>query len=244
MAGRPKYDAPLHKKSKRIKVDIDPTYPHDPQREAHYHEICARGLELKSYKVDPDELKAKYGKPKPPSGLQWPYTGYPKEDEEVSKWSKERVIEEVQAIMDEHGIECLPSTKMIKERTQTLNVMIQKHCGGVGRLAEMMNVKTWQQAKIEEERAVKESHEVEEKVQKSEEMLRETAEKVQELKEKAQIEAKIERSIPEPVRPGENMRRHHENLLLRIISLKRDLELAEHHLDGFKFAAKIMGIEL
>jgi len=226
MAGKRKTYKP--KKEGRLKVDIVPTYPQNPQREAAYHEICARGLELKSYKVDPEELKAKYGKPKEPIKPQWPYTGHPQEDDEMAKWSKESVIEEVQALMNELGIECLPSSKVIEARNASLKVMIQRFCGGMKGLAEMLNVKTWQEYRLEEERAVKASHETEEKVQNHIETV----------------------SIPylmpgaEPLKIPENMRYHYDRFTDRIQKLKQELEEAEHHLDGFIFAAEIMGVEL
>lgn len=255
MAGKRKTYKP--KKSERIKVDIEPTYPQDLKREAAYAQICAKGLEVKSYKVDPEELKAKYGKPKEPAKPQWPYTGHPQEDNEMAKWSKESVVEEVQALMNELGIECLPSSKAIEARNSSLKVMIQRFCGGMKGLADMLNVKTWQEYKLEEERAVKVSHEIEEKVH-------ETEEKVQNHIETVSIPyimpgaepLKIPESVlkncqplpetpqPEPVPPHENMRYHYDRFTDRIRKLKQELEEAEHHLDGFVFAAEIMGVEL
>lgn len=244
MAGRKATDKP--KKEGRLKVDIEPTYPQDPQREAAYHEICARGLELKSYRVDPEELKAKYGKPKEPIKPQWPYTGHPQEDDEMAKWSKESVIEEVQALMNELGIECLPSSKVIEARNSSLKVMIQRFCGGMKGLADMLNVKTWQEYKLEEERAVKISHETEEKVrvETNTEQERKSFTELVRAQKEASSQPLPETPQPEPAPPHENLRYHYDRFTDRIQKLKQELEEAEHHLDGFVFAAEIMGIEL
>ena len=258
MAGRPKgnkKDKP--KKTKCPNIDIKASFPQDPKREQTYAQICAKGLELKSYKVDPEELKAKYGKPKEPVKPQWPYTGHPQEDKEMAKWSKEKCIEEVQALMNEMGLDCLPSAKDIETRNSSLKVMIMKYCGGLGNLANMLNVKTWHEHKIEEERAMKAS-EVKEKVQVHKEITYEAKEKLSEAKEKlAEIEQRrktfteqiqerkaLQNSQPLPEDPHSNMRHHYDRFRDRIQQLKKDLEEAETHLEGFVFAAEVMGVDL
>ena len=251
-------------KKKQVNLDIKASFPVDPEREAAYAQICAKGLELKSYKVDPEELKNKYGKPKEPIKPQWPYTGHPQEAEDVENlWSKERVIEEVQALMDELGIECLPSAQMLDERNRNLKFQVWKYHKGLKNLAEAMNIKTWHQAKQSgkgiEEADVVEHCEVEEKVHETEEkvqdhtVISEMMEIVEEAKptvhEQKTLterirERKAREAQPLPEDPHNNMRFHYDRFKDRICELKKELEEAEHHLDGFIFAAEVMGIEL
>jgi len=260
-----------HKREKLTNANIKPTFPQNPQREADYAQICAKGLELKSYMMDPQELKAKYGTPKEPMKQQWPYTGHPQEVEDVEKiWSKEKCIEEVQAIMDEIGIECLPSAQMLDERSRNLKFQIQKYCKGMKNLADMMNVKTWQankfdhddfkEAKAVEVREVEEKvHELEEKVQLDEAhadlndhlnvpvcpVKPETktfTEQLQAQKDAISIPKHILEPVPED--PHNNMRYHYDRFRDKIESMKKDLEEAEHNLAGFVFAAEVMGVEL